>query len=323
VQPRQGERDAVLPEIVADRHLAAEAVAPVRDGHDFGIVVESMDEHGHAQPGPSKGVGHAAFVAEIGEADEDAVDAFGILAEQVGAFCASSMDSTAPNFVALKGSVMVLMPSFSRVARISLRPVSHRCAGKKPQLWQSKLQSTGSAALDAWSSGRWSNKAGGQGHRGGRRRRYRSRRTTSRICSNTIPSRAASTARSTARSKKSGRRQGRGRRAGRQRQGHQGGQRQVARGIAVEGAGRGPGHRIHRPVHRRGEGQGPHHRRREEGHHFRPGQGRLPHGRHGRERRQIRSRPASHHFQRLLHDELPGAGRAMCCSRKASASKKV
>ena len=60
--------------------------------------------------------------------------------------------------------------------------------------------------------------------------------------------------------------------------------------------------------------KGHHHRRRQEGHHFRPGQGRLPDGRHGRERRQIRSEAASRHFQRELHDELSGAG-GLCAAQ--------
>ena len=109
----------------------------------------------------------------------------------------------------------------------------------------------------------------------------------------------------------------------RQRQGDQGGQRQDAGRAAVEGAGRGPGDRIHRPVHRRREGQGPHHRRRQEGHHLRPGQGRLPHGRHGRERRQIRSASSIMSFPTRAARRTASRRSSMCCSRKASASKKV
>ena len=51
-----------------------------------GIVVEGMNEHRHAQAGPAEGVGHAAFVAEVRQRDEDAVNLAGLLLEQVGAF---------------------------------------------------------------------------------------------------------------------------------------------------------------------------------------------------------------------------------------------
>jgi glyceraldehyde-3-phosphate dehydrogenase/erythrose-4-phosphate dehydrogenase len=54
-------------------------------------------------------------------------------------------------------------------------------------------------------------------------------------------------------------------------------------GPALETTGRGTGHRIHRPFHRRRESQGPSGRRREKSHHFRPGQKRGHHGGHGRQ----------------------------------------
>ena len=47
----------------------------------------------------------------------------------------------------------------------------------------------------------------------------------------------------------------------------------------------------------------------EEGHHFRPGKERRHHARAGRQSREIRCREASHHFERVLHDQLPGADR--------------
>ena len=47
---QRGERvgDAVLLEVVADRHLAAEAVAAEGDGHLAGVVGRGLDEDGHA-----------------------------------------------------------------------------------------------------------------------------------------------------------------------------------------------------------------------------------------------------------------------------------
>ena len=49
--------------------------------------------------------------------------------------------------------------------------------------------------------------------------------------------------------------------------------------------------------------------RRQEGHHHRPGQGRGHHHRPRRQRGAVRPGQAPHHLQRLLHHQLPGAGR--------------
>ena len=86
MQPGEREGNVVLAEVVADRHLAAERIAPVPDGHVFRVVVEGVNEHRHAQAGPAEGVGHAAFVAEVRQRDEDAVNLAGVLLEQIGAF---------------------------------------------------------------------------------------------------------------------------------------------------------------------------------------------------------------------------------------------
>ena len=128
MQAREAERDPVLPEIVAGRHLAAETVAPVLDGHDLGIVIERVDEYRHPQAGPADGVGHGAFVAEVWQRDEDAVNFDGVLFEQVGALLRVFQGFDRAKFGCTP------MPSFSSVARISLRPVSQRWAGKKPRL---------------------------------------------------------------------------------------------------------------------------------------------------------------------------------------------
>ena len=82
----QGIADAVLAEIVADGHLAAKAVAAVADGHLAAVVVEGVDEDGDVEAGPAQGVGDGAFVAEIRQGDEDAVNFVAMRLEQVGAF---------------------------------------------------------------------------------------------------------------------------------------------------------------------------------------------------------------------------------------------
>ena len=72
----RGERvgDAVLLEVVADAHLAAEAVAAPGDGHLAGVVRGGLDQHGHVEVGQAQGLGDAALLAEVGQGDDDAVD---------------------------------------------------------------------------------------------------------------------------------------------------------------------------------------------------------------------------------------------------------
>ena len=84
---RLGERvlDAVLLEIVAVRHLAAERVATVLDRHVLGVVGECLEQDGHVEFGPAQGVGDGAFVAEVGQRDQHAVDLVAVGAEEVGA----------------------------------------------------------------------------------------------------------------------------------------------------------------------------------------------------------------------------------------------
>ena len=57
------------------------------------------------------------------------------------------------------------------------------------------------------------------------------------------------------------------------------------------------------------DAQKAHARTGEEGHHFRAGKERRHHDLHRRERQKLRSCKASHHFQCVVHDELPVACR--------------
>ena len=78
---------------------------------------------------------------------------------------------------------------------------------------------------------------------------------------------------------------------------------------AVEGARRGRRVRVDGPLHQpRRCGQAPG-GGREEGHHHGAGQEPGPDGRPRRQRRQVRPGQAPHHLERVLHDQLPGAGR--------------
>ena len=54
VQCGEGVRDAVLAEVVAGGHLAAEAVAAEVDGHLRGIVWRGLDQHRHTQIGQAQ-----------------------------------------------------------------------------------------------------------------------------------------------------------------------------------------------------------------------------------------------------------------------------
>ena len=83
----RGERigDAVLREIVAGRHLAAEAIAAVGDGHLAGRIGRGLHQHGHVETGHAQGIGDGALVAEIGQCDDDAVDCVAMLLEELGA----------------------------------------------------------------------------------------------------------------------------------------------------------------------------------------------------------------------------------------------
>ena len=77
--------DAILPQIVADRHLAAEAVAAEGNAHLAGIVRRRLDQNRHAQIGQPNGIGQTALLAEVRQRDDDAVDLIGMLFEERGA----------------------------------------------------------------------------------------------------------------------------------------------------------------------------------------------------------------------------------------------
>jgi hypothetical protein len=81
----EGVGDADLLEVVADAHLAAEGVAAVGDGHAGGVVGGGLNEDGDIEPGGFEDLGDGAFIAEVGEGDDDAVDFVAIFGEQIGA----------------------------------------------------------------------------------------------------------------------------------------------------------------------------------------------------------------------------------------------
>ena len=82
-----GERvaDAVLLQVVAGRHLAAEAVAPVLDRHQRRRVGRRLHQDRHVQVGHAQRVRDAALVAEVRQRHDDAVDLVPVPPEEVGA----------------------------------------------------------------------------------------------------------------------------------------------------------------------------------------------------------------------------------------------
>ena len=85
VQRGQRVGNAVLHHVVAGAHLAAEAVAARGDGHGVGAVGRGLHQHRNLQPGEPDRIDDAALFAEVGQRDDDAVDLFGVLLEQLRA----------------------------------------------------------------------------------------------------------------------------------------------------------------------------------------------------------------------------------------------
>ena len=99
----EGVLDAILAQVVAGGHLAAEGIAPVGDGHDVRVVGEGLHEHGHVEFGPAQRVGNRPLVAEVGQGDEHAVDLVTVAAEEVGGFLGvgNAFDAAIGRFVGI------------------------------------------------------------------------------------------------------------------------------------------------------------------------------------------------------------------------------
>ena len=73
-------------QIIAGRHLAAEAVAAELDGHFRRGIRRGLHQHGNVQIGQAQRIGDGALLAEIRQGDDHAVDAVAVGAKQIGAF---------------------------------------------------------------------------------------------------------------------------------------------------------------------------------------------------------------------------------------------
>jgi hypothetical protein len=85
VPGREAERQAVLTQIVADRHFATKGVAPFVDGHVIQVVGVGLHQDGHIQCRELDCLGYAVLVAKIGQGHQDALDLATMGAEQGGA----------------------------------------------------------------------------------------------------------------------------------------------------------------------------------------------------------------------------------------------
>ncbi len=80
-----GVGDAILPKVVASRHLAAKTVAAKRDRHLPGVIRSSLHEHGDMQVCEPKRIGNRALLPEVGQSHDDAINSIPILFKQVRA----------------------------------------------------------------------------------------------------------------------------------------------------------------------------------------------------------------------------------------------
>ena len=84
VAGRVGERDAVLVEIVGDRELAAEGVAAAGDVDLVDLVIARLKQDRHVELRLADELHDRDFVAEVRQADDQAVDRVALLAKMRG-----------------------------------------------------------------------------------------------------------------------------------------------------------------------------------------------------------------------------------------------
>ncbi len=83
VETGEGEGDAILIEVVADRNLAAEGIATAIQINLVVVVVAGLNEHGHIEFGTEDGVDDTNLIAEIGKTDQNTVDLIAVGAEEL------------------------------------------------------------------------------------------------------------------------------------------------------------------------------------------------------------------------------------------------
>ncbi len=71
-----------MPQVVANRHLAAKTVPAIGRRHPVHFVGEGLDQYRNLQTRHADGVGHTPLLAKVGQGDQDAVYLVGPLLEQ-------------------------------------------------------------------------------------------------------------------------------------------------------------------------------------------------------------------------------------------------
>ena len=126
VQFGQGVGVSILAQIVANRDLAAEPIAAAFHRQLVQVVRISLDQNGHIQPGEFDGIRHALFIAKVGQDNEDPIDLFGILLEQLSTDFGVVQVSTPPSLVALSSRMTASISISLKSLRISCASFSHQ-----------------------------------------------------------------------------------------------------------------------------------------------------------------------------------------------------
>jgi hypothetical protein len=79
----QTKREAILPQIITDRNLAAKGVPSPFHGKFSGNVRIGLDQDGDIQSGQPHGIGYSFFVSKIRERHQDSVDSLSMFPKKV------------------------------------------------------------------------------------------------------------------------------------------------------------------------------------------------------------------------------------------------
>ena len=82
VEAGEGEGDAILIKIVANRDLATECIATAVEVNLVVVVVTSLHKYGHVQFGTEDGVDDTNLISEVGKTHQDAVNLVAVCAEE-------------------------------------------------------------------------------------------------------------------------------------------------------------------------------------------------------------------------------------------------
>ena len=121
---RVGERDAILVEIVGDRELAAEGVATARDVDLVDLVIAGLQQDRHAEAGIVDKFRDGDLVAEVRQADDEAVNDVALRPEMGGV--------AATVLARLHGAVLRRLDRQDGEATLSLSSCAMSCSARSP-----------------------------------------------------------------------------------------------------------------------------------------------------------------------------------------------